>query len=108
MKRASGVWVAAGFAFVLLAAACERTHLSPHFGEATRQALKTQVIDKNAGAVAKPDQPLDPEESAIISRTYLRSLAPANAPQETTARGGLLVAPPASAGLALPTPTVPR
>lgn len=101
-------WIAAGFACVLLAPACDRTHLSPQFGVANRQAFKTQVTDPRAGSVVKPDQPLDPEEAAIIAKTYLKSLAPPESAADQTPTGGLLVVPPGAAGAAPPTPTVPR
>lgn len=89
----SRAWIAVGIAAVALVA-CDRTHMSPHFGVANREAFRVQVTDPKAGAVAKPDQPLDPEEAAIIAKTYQRSLAPANAPPDPTARGGMLVVPP--------------
>jgi hypothetical protein len=55
---------------------CDRTHLHPSYGRATRRALRTQIIDPEAGARAKPTQGLDPEEAAIVAESYRKSLSP--------------------------------
>src|SRR5205085_352040 len=57
-------------------AACDHSHLWASYGKATREALANQVIDPKAGDSAKADQGLDPEEAAIVSETYRKSLAP--------------------------------
>lgn len=82
--------------------------MSTHYGVANRAAFKGQVTDPKAGAVAKPDQALDPEEAAIIAKTYLRSLAPANAPPDASGRPGMLVVPPATGSGLPPAPGAPR
>jgi hypothetical protein len=83
--------------------------MSAQYGAPTRQALKHQQNDPRAGEVAKPDQPLDPEEAAIISKTYLKSMAPeTNGGGDTApAGGGLLVVPPAQTGGISPAPIPP-
>ncbi len=55
---------------------CDRTHMSAHFGEATRAAFRAQVLDPDAGVAAKPNPPLDPEEAAAVARSHNRSLSP--------------------------------
>jgi hypothetical protein len=86
--------------------ACDRTHLSPAFGVANRTAFKRQINDPRAGETVKPDQPLDPEESAIVSKTYLRSIA--HSPSgEPVPHGGLLVVPPAQSGVPGAPPVAP-
>jgi hypothetical protein len=64
---------------ILVLGACDRTHLEPSFGRATRASLALQVIHPDAGYVAKLDQGLDPEEASIVSDGYRQSLAPKKA-----------------------------
>jgi hypothetical protein len=88
---------------------CDRTHMSPHFGVADREAFHAQVIHPDAGNVAKPDQPLDPEEAAVISHTYLKSLVPPNATSDQSqSQSRILVVPPPQPGVsAMPPAPVP-
>jgi hypothetical protein len=81
---------------------CDRTHLSPHFGEANRNAFRAQVIHPAAGNEAKSEQPLDPDEAARVAKTYLRSLTPANMQDQGGSRSQILVVPatPPGAGTA--------
>ena len=66
-------------AVVSLLWACNRTHLSPYFGHATREAFASQVIDAGASLAKRPDPGLDPEEAAIIAEAYRGSLSPPKA-----------------------------
>ena len=84
--------VLVGLSFVVVG--CDRTHLSASFGVANRTAFHAQVIDPNAGNAARPDQPLDPEEAAIIAHTYQKSLAPKETADQTGGASPLLVTPP--------------
>ena len=108
MKRIEGFKFSVG-CFVVMAGAlggCDRTHMSAKFGEANRAAYRSQVLHPGAGDEVKPEQPLDPEEAAIVAKTYKRSLAPKDATQSSG--GQLLVVPttgPGGASLApLPPP----
>jgi hypothetical protein len=58
------------------AGACVRTHMSKSYGQTVRQALKAQVISPAAGARRVSEQGLDPEEAAIVSKSYRDSLTP--------------------------------
>jgi len=71
MMRATWILLALAGA----AGGCDRTHLSPCFGQATRQALRTQVINPAAGQRRALEQGLDPEEAAIVARNYRQSLS---------------------------------
>jgi hypothetical protein len=100
VKRA---WIAVALGFAL--GACDRTHTDPHFGVAERNAFRAQVNNPNAGNVTKPDQPLDPEEAAVIAHTYLKSLAPPNASDNGPSQSPVLVVPaPQPAGAPPPAP----
>ena len=61
------------------AAGCDRTHMSASYGQSVRRALKAQVIDPAAGERRAPEQGLDPEEAAIVSKGYRESLSPQKA-----------------------------
>jgi hypothetical protein len=87
---------------------CDHTHMSPHFGEANRAAYHAQVIDPNAGSGVRPDQPLDPEESAIVAATYFRSMRPADERDQEAPKSTVLVVPPAQAGALQPPPQGPQ
>jgi hypothetical protein len=82
--------------------ACDRTHMSPNFGVADRTAFRVQQIHPDAGNESKPDQPLDPDEAAAISKKYRKALSPG----EDTSAGNnqvlMLQGPPA-----LPSPAKP-
>lgn len=58
----------------VLLVACDRTHMSPSYGVAERNAFSSQIVDPDAGAAKKPDQPLDPTEAAAIASSYQQSL----------------------------------
>jgi hypothetical protein len=77
------------FAMVALGA-CDRTHMSSCYGQSVRRALKAQVIDPGAGERKAREQGLDPEEAAIVSRSYRESLSPK---KEDTARAPIVVLP---------------
>ena len=83
---------------------CDRTHLSAHYGEPNRNAFHAQVIHPNAGNETKPEQPLDPEESAMVARTYIKSLGPANSQDQENTRSQILVVPATPPGGAAPPP----
>jgi len=97
MKR---IGVIAFAVFVL--GGCDRTHLSAHYGEPNRNAFHAQVIHPNAGNETKPEQPLDPEESAMVARTYIKSLAPASMQEQGNTPNQILVVPAAPPGAAAP------
>jgi len=78
---------------------CDRTHMSASYGQMVRHAFSVQVNDHNAGIVRKTDQPLDPEESAIVADTYRRSLSPTRE-EPNMPRGELLVLPAPAGGAA--------
>lgn len=61
---------------VALAGCASREHLGPHTGVAVRTALRTQVIHPEAGDDAKPIPGLDPQEAAVVSDAYFKSLGP--------------------------------
>ncbi|WP_394831296.1 hypothetical protein LVJ94_32780 [Pendulispora rubella] len=86
------IWVA----IALGSGGCDRTHMSPHFGEANREAFRAQVIDLDAGNRERPNPPLDPEEAATIARSLSKSLAPAA--MGTAPRDSVLVVSPPAAG----------
>ena len=56
--------------FALPGLACNRTHMSPTYGQSLRHALAAQVINPQAGASATPDKGLDPEEASAVLETY--------------------------------------
>jgi hypothetical protein len=89
---------------VFVLGGCERTHLSAHYGEANRDAYRAQVIHPNAGNETKPEQPLDPEESAMVARTYIKSLAPPSMQEQGNTPNQILVVPAAPPGGAAPPP----
>ena len=75
---------------------CDRTHMRPDsYGQSVRRALKAQVIDPAAGDRPAREQGLDPEEAAIVSKSYRESLSPK---KEEGARTPLLVTPNVGAG----------
>ncbi len=84
-------------AVVSLLWACNRTHLSPYFGHATREAFASQVIDAGPSLAKRPDPGLDPEEAAIIAESYRNSLSP---PKSQAARAPVVFVTdePASSG----------
>jgi hypothetical protein len=92
----------------LCAWACaDRTHLREGYGESTRQAMTTQVVNPDAGAAA-PSKGLDPGEAATVARAYQKSLSPKDPtpPSQTT----LFVDPSSKRerGDYLPPPSVPQ
>ena len=91
------------FAVVVLGG-CGRTHLSAHYGEANRSAYSAQVIHPNAGNETKAEQPLDPEESAMVARTYIKSLAPPNGQDQESTGSRILVVPATPPAGAAPPP----
>ena len=79
--------------FALATIGCDRTHLrSATYGQSVRRALKAQVINPGAGErQAKKEEGLDPEEAAIVSKSYRESMSPKH---EETSRTPLIVMPP--------------
>ncbi len=75
---------------LLVGGACDRTHLSAAYGQSLRRALKAQVIDPAAGERPGSAQGLDPEEAAIVAKSYRESLSPK---KEDTGRMPLVVLP---------------
>lgn len=89
------------FLVVLAAAAagCDRTHLRPAtYGQAVRRAIAAQVINPAAGERRTRDDGLDPEEAAIVSKSYRESLSPK---KEETVRAPMIVTPAPSSGMPL-------
>jgi hypothetical protein len=80
-------------------AGCDRTHMYPCYGQATRQAFKTQVINPAAGGRRAAEQGLDPEEAAVVSKNYRESLT---ARKEEAVRTPMVIIPTTT-----PTPGVP-
>ena len=73
---------------------CARAHITPTYGESYSAAFARQ--SPTGAKVATPVSGLDSQEAAIISASYLRSLAPKTVqPKEEPI---LLVAPPAQGG----------
>jgi hypothetical protein len=93
-------------ALLLIAAlcGCDRTHMSANFGMANRSAFRAQVIHRDAGTQRRAEQPLDPEEAAIVAKTYLRSLAPKDAQEASAAGQRVLLVPPVSSAGGMPLP----
>jgi hypothetical protein len=89
---------------VFVLGGCDRTHLSAHYGEPNRNAFRAQVIHPNAGNETKAEQPLDPEESAMVAGTYIRSLGPANTQDQSNAGSRILVVPATPPGGVAPPP----
>ncbi len=84
-----------GSMLVLLSlVACDRTHMYPSYGQATRRALADQVINPKAGEVKKPDLGLDPEEAAIVGDTYRKGLAGKRGDGDKTADKRVLIFDP--------------
>lgn len=80
----------------LATAGCDRTHMrAATYGQSVRRAFKAQVINPAAGDRPGKEQGLDPEEAAIVSKSYRESLSPK---KEEAARTPLLVTPNAGAG----------
>ena len=80
----------------LAAVGCDRTHLrSATSGQAVRRAFKAQVINPAAGERSAKEQGLDPEEAAIVAKSYRESLSPK---KEESSRTPLVVVPNAGAG----------
>lgn len=75
--------------FTVLATAalgCGRAHLASGFGRATRE---TETLQQRSRAFAPlPNMALDTQEAAVISKSYVRSLA---GPQQTTAPEPVLI-----------------
>ena len=82
---------------LLLFSGCDHTHLSASYGTSYRSAFAKQVIEPQAGAHAKPEQELDPEEASIVVDTYRHSLAP-NREDRGSPRTPVLVLPAAPPG----------
>ena len=61
---------------IVAGAACDRTHMSASYGQSVRRAFKAQVIDPAAGERPGNTQGLDPEEAAIVAKSYRESLSP--------------------------------
>jgi hypothetical protein len=80
------------------AGGCNRTHMSKAYGQSVRHALKAQVIDPAAGERRAPEQGLDPEEAAIVSKGYRESLSP----HKTDASRAPTVVVPTTNGGAMP------
>ncbi|HEX9101518.1 MAG TPA: hypothetical protein VF997_04905 [Polyangia bacterium] len=80
------------------AAGCDRTHMAKAYGQSVRHALKAQVIDPAAGERRAPEQGLDPEEAAIVSKGYRESLSP----QKGDAARTPMVVVPTTNGAAMP------
>lgn len=86
------VAIAAGLAAAALYGCASREHLGPRYGVATRAAFAAQVIHPDAGSQAAEVTGLDPQEAAIVSDAYFKSLTPAKqAPREEPL---LILAPP--------------
>jgi hypothetical protein len=99
------VWLISG-AFILAVGGCDRTHMSPCYGQALRRAFKAQVIDPAAGERPAREQGLDPEEAAIVARSYRESLSPK---KEDNSRPAVMVLPTAQPGApSYPAPQPPR
>ncbi len=78
------------FAGTLAMAGCDRTHLSPTYGQSVRKAYHTQVVSPGAGERPYSEQGLDPEEAAIVSKGYRESLSPK---KEDSGKTPLVVVP---------------
>ena len=75
---------------------CDRTHLrSATYGQSVRHALKAQVINPAAGERPAREEGLDPEEAAIVSKSYRESMSPKH---EETSRTPLVVVPQSGPG----------
>ena len=85
---------------------CARAHITPTYGESSSAAFGRQSPAK--AKITGPVSGLDSQEAAIISASYLRSLAPKTVqPKEEPI---LLVAPPAQGvgyGMTKLAPSVP-
>jgi hypothetical protein len=66
-----------GMAVAVIAAAsgCARTHLTPAFGTANREAFEAQRVRAADEPVPKPNMALDSQETSVVSESYLKSLA---------------------------------
>lgn len=88
---------------VLAAVGCDRTHLrSATYGQSVRRALKAQVIHPAAGERPARDEGLDPEEAAIVAKSYRESLSP----KQEESRTPLIVVPATPPGGVPSTPAV--
>jgi hypothetical protein len=73
---------------------CARAHITPTYGQSSSAAFARQSPTK--AKITGPVSGLDSQEAAIISASYLRSLAPKTVqPKEEPIR---LVAPPGQGG----------
>ena len=107
--RARALWPALVLAALFGAAAgCDRAHLTPTYGRAYHHAFAAQTENPGRAADPRVVHGLDPQEAAIISTSYRRSLSP----KDPTAADGpqvLLYSP--RTGLrdaTLPPPSVPQ
>jgi hypothetical protein len=65
----------AAVALLASAAGCARTHLTPAFGTANREAFQAQRVRPPDAPAPKPNMALDPQETGVISESYVRGLA---------------------------------
>ncbi len=84
-------------------AGCDRTHLrSATYGQSVRRALKGQVINPAAGDRPTREEGLDPEEAAIVAKSYRESMSP----KHEESRTPLIVVPASPPGGVPYTPAV--
>ncbi len=87
---------------VCWAGCADRTHMREGYGEANHQAMARQVVNPDAGSTGTSPG-LDPQEAAILSRSYQKSLSPKDpsaaepilfvSPQDQRMRGDYLPPP---------------
>jgi hypothetical protein len=103
--RTSIVLVTVGV--VVTASGCARKHLTPQFGTANREAFLAQRARAPDQPAPRPNMALDPQETSVISESYLRGLSGKAARGEPEPM--LYVAPQPSGGSAQRlAPSVPR
>ena len=62
-------------ALIAAASGCARTHMTPKFGVANREAFLAQRARAPDAPAPRPNMALDPQETSVVSEGYLRGLA---------------------------------
>jgi hypothetical protein len=65
----------AAVAMIAAAGGCARTHITPAFGTANREAFLAQRVRPPDAPAPRPNMALDPQETNVLSESYLRGLA---------------------------------
>ncbi|MSP60027.1 MAG: hypothetical protein EXR72_06735 [Myxococcales bacterium] len=79
---------------------CDRTHLAAGYGKSVRHAFNAQVDLTASGSRSNSQVGLDPEEAAIVLKTYKKSLSPSKDDEPANRSPIIMLSPPGAAGSA--------